>query len=409
MKKKLTNNLGMKIISVVLAIIFWLVVVSIEDPEQTKVIELPVTKTNENLFAENDKTYEVISGNTVDITIRARQSILKNLTARDFEAVADFSKLSFTGAIPIEITPLRYAGQVTIVKGANMMMQVSIEDLASTDKVIAVKSQGRVIEGKALGNMTADPNMIRIEGAKTTIDRISNVYAEINVSGLSKNGSFVVEPVLYDSAGNKIDSTDVHFSADKVKVDVELLNTKVVPVRWTTDVRPADGYGIASLDYTPSEVEIAGSPEVLQNINEIVLDDYVADNLSEDMEYEVDLESIVKNKGAILSHPDEDKIVKLVVKLDVYKQEDATLAFKDLELTGKSDQYKYSLEEGTTINYSLYGIASDLKLLDRTKLRFQVDVSGLEPGVHTVTLQMKGSEKVRLGEGTSIKIKIEAK
>lgn len=46
MKKKLTNNLGMKGISLLLAIVFWLVVVSIEDPEQTRVLELPVTKAN---------------------------------------------------------------------------------------------------------------------------------------------------------------------------------------------------------------------------------------------------------------------------------------------------------------------------------------------------------------------------
>ena len=75
MKKKLTNNLGMKGISLLLAIVFWLVVVSIEDPEQTRVLELPVTKANENLFRENDKTYEVVSGNTVNVTVRGRQSI----------------------------------------------------------------------------------------------------------------------------------------------------------------------------------------------------------------------------------------------------------------------------------------------------------------------------------------------
>lgn len=47
MRKKLTNNLGMKIISLMLAIVFWLVVITMEDPEQTKPLELPVTKINE--------------------------------------------------------------------------------------------------------------------------------------------------------------------------------------------------------------------------------------------------------------------------------------------------------------------------------------------------------------------------
>ena len=163
----------MKGISLLLAIVFWLVVVSIEDPEQTRVLELPVTKANENLVRENDKTYEVVSGNTVNVTVRGRQSILKILSAKDFEAVADFANLSFTGAVPIEVTPLRYNNQISIVKGANTMMQVRIEELASVDKMVAAKAEGQVITGKAVGTITVEPNIIRIEGAKTTIDRIS--------------------------------------------------------------------------------------------------------------------------------------------------------------------------------------------------------------------------------------------
>ena len=65
MKEKLTNNLGLKLISLCLAVIFWLVVVTMEDPEQTKTLEIPVTRINEEMIRENDKTYEVIEGNTV--------------------------------------------------------------------------------------------------------------------------------------------------------------------------------------------------------------------------------------------------------------------------------------------------------------------------------------------------------
>lgn len=318
MRKKLTNNLGMKIISLMLAIVFWLAVITMEDPEQTKTLEIPVTKINEELIRENDKTYEVIEGNTVTITVRARQSILKDLTAKDFEATADFADLSFTGAVPIEVTVLRNANQVTIEKGANTMMRVSIEDLSSVDKMVATKAEGTVITGKALGSISVEPNIIRVEGAKTTIDRISSVYAVVNVSGISDDCSFVVEPVLYDSNGNEIDSTEITFSEDSLKVNVTLLDTKTVPVKWNIDVSPADGYGIESSDYSPSEVEIAGSREFLDSIDAITLDDYVADGISENVEAEEDLESIVKEMGGALVHPETDKTAKLAVKVSEY-------------------------------------------------------------------------------------------
>ena len=392
-----------------LAIIFWLVVVSIEDPEQTKVLELPVTKMNENLFRENDKTYEVVSGNTVSITIRARQSVLRLLTTKDFEAVADFANLSFTGAVPIEITPLRYASQVSITKGGNTMMQVSIEDLASVDKMVAAKKEGEVITGKALGNITIEPNMIRIEGAKTTVDRISSVAVVLNVAGLSEEGSFVATPVLFDSAGNEIDSTDITFSEESLKVTVPLLDTKTVPVNWNINITPSDGWGIASLDYTPSEVEIAGTQEVLDSVNDINLADYSADDISANFEDQADLESVVKALGATLAHPDKDKTAKLAVKVDEYERSGAVVNFDAIELTGRSDNLKYSVVGDSSIAYTLYGIQSDLETLDKSKLKFSLDVSGLDTGTYTLQLNMTGNNKVSLASAVEVKVKIDNK
>ncbi len=409
MRKKLTNNLGMKIISLMLAIVFWLVIVTMEDPEQTKSLELPVTKINENLIRENDKTYEVIEGNTVTITIRARQSVLKDMSEKDFEAVADFANLSFTGAVPIEITVLRNANQVTIERGLNTMMRVSIEDLATVDKMVSTKAEGTVITGKALGSITVEPNMIRMEGAKTTIDRISSVYAVVNVSGISEDCSFTVEPVLYDSNGNKIDSTDITFSDKSLKVDVALLDTKTVPVKWNIDVTPADGYGIESSDYSPSEVEIAGTQEVLNAIDEIVLDDYVAEDISQNLEAEVDLEAIVKSMGASLVHSDTDKIAKLAVKVTPYSRMGATVNFDSVDLIGKSETYIYSLVGDTSIAYTLYGMDADIEMLDRSKMKFSLDVTGLEPGTYSIPLQMTTAQKVSLASEVLVKIKIDSK
>lgn len=398
----------MKIISLMLAIVFWLVVITMEDPEQTKTLEIPVTKINEELIRENDKTYEVIEGNTVTITVRARQSILKDLTAKDFEATADFADLSFTGAVPIEVTVLRNANQVTIEKGANTMMRVSIEDLSSVDKMVATKAEGTVITGKALGSISVEPNIIRVEGAKTTIDRISSVYAVVNVSGISDDCSFVVEPVLYDSNGNEIDSTEITFSEDSLKVNVTLLDTKTVPVKWNIDVSPADGYGIESSDYSPSEVEIAGSREFLDSIDAITLDDYVADGISENVEAEEDLESIVKEMGGALVHPETDKTAKLAVKVSEYGRLGASVNFDSVELIGKSNQYTYSIIGDSSIAYTLYGMDVALETLDRSKLKFSLDVTGLEPGTHTVNLQMDTSQKVSLASEVPVKIKIDS-
>lgn len=409
MKKKLTNNFGMKIVSLMLAIVFWFVVVAIEDPEGSKSLELPVTKVNEELIHENDKTYEVIEGNTVTITVRARESVLKNLTAKDFSAVADLANLSITGAVPIEITCLYNANQVTITRGANEMMRVSIEDLASVDKMIATKAEGTVITGKALGEVTVEPNMIRIEGAKTTIDRISSAYAVVNVSGISEDCSFVVEPVLYDSNGNVIDSTDITFSEKNLKVNVTLLDTKQVPVKWNINATAAAGYGIESQDYTPAEVLIAGTAEELKGIDAIVLDDYEAFGLTESVETEVDLESVVQDMGVSLANREADRTVKLAINVEPYNRKSGAISFENIELIGKNSDYNYSIIGENVVEYSVYGLDSSLEILDFSKLKFSLDVTGLTEGSHTVPLQMQTTQEVELDGSPEVKIRISSK
>lgn len=409
MKKRLTNNFSMKIISFVLAILFWLVIASIEDPETTKNFTVPVTKINEELVRESDKTYEVTSGNTVAITVRARQSILSDLTAEDFKAVADFANLSFTGAIPIEVSVLHHTNHVEITKGANTMMKVSIEELASVDKVVSTKAEGSVITGKALGTITVEPNMIRMEGAKTTIDRIASVYAVVNVSGSSEDSSHVVEPIVYDSNGDIIDTTDILFSVDSLTVNVTLLDTKTVPVEWNIDVTAADGYGIESKDYTPSEIQVAGSEEALNAISKVVLDDYVAYDLTEGVEYEADLESIVKDRGVSIVNPEENRNVKLAVRVAPYDQKSGTVEFDAIELKGKNSDYKYSVSGDTSITYALSGLSTDLEILDDTKLDFILDVTGLEPGNHTLNLKLETSQRVQLTSDILVKIRIDEK
>lgn len=409
MKQKITHNFTLKMISLLLALVLWMIVTNLENPEQTKTIDLPVTRINEELIRENDKTFEVIEGNSVTITVRARQSVLRHLTAEDFEAVADFSNLTFTGAIPIQITPLHYSGQVSIINGNNAVMKVVIEELASVDKMVTSRCEGSVISSKALGSITVEPDMIRIEGAKTTIDSIGSVYAVVNISGLDEDTVFTVSPTLYDTAGNVLDSTDLTFSEDKLKVNVELKDTKMVPVRWKINASAAEGYGIQSMDYSPTEVRIAGSPDALKKIGEIVIDDYNIDELTENFEMTQDLEEIVTDMGFTLVNPDTDGTVKAVIKVAAYDKISGTVPFESVRLTGASDQYKYSLAQEEPITYFLYGMNSDIATLDKAQLRFSVDVTDLTEGLATVPLKMETSQKVHLAEDVEIMIRIEPK
>ena len=275
--------------------------------------------------------------------------------------------------------------------------------------MVSIKIEGSVITGKAIGSVTVEPNMIRLEGAKTTIDRISSVYAVVNVSGLSEDSSIVVKPVVYDSNGDVIDTTDITFSKESLNVHVTLLDTKTVPIEWNIDVSAASGYGIESKDFTPSEILVAGNKEQLKAISKITLNDFVAYGLTEGIEHEVDLEDIVKNMGVSIVNPEENRNVKLAVRVAPYERKSGMSDFSQIELVGASSAYEYTVTGDTSIPYVLSGLATDLEILDLSKLKFSLNVSHLEQGTHTLSLKMETSQRVSLESDVDVKIRIEKK
>ena len=68
MRKKLTNNLGYKILSVIFAVMLWLTVLNISDPQKTATIEnIPITITNDKAITGQDKVYKIASGKTATV------------------------------------------------------------------------------------------------------------------------------------------------------------------------------------------------------------------------------------------------------------------------------------------------------------------------------------------------------
>ena len=57
--KKLLNNLPLKILSILIAIVIWYVVVSVNDPIVKERFDVPVQVTNEAYIAAGKKTYQI--------------------------------------------------------------------------------------------------------------------------------------------------------------------------------------------------------------------------------------------------------------------------------------------------------------------------------------------------------------
>ena len=73
--KKLTNNLGLKVLAVLFAIALWIVVVNIDDPVKPAQYTISVTQDNMDYLTSNGKYSETLGGkNTVTFTASAKRT-----------------------------------------------------------------------------------------------------------------------------------------------------------------------------------------------------------------------------------------------------------------------------------------------------------------------------------------------
>lgn len=104
MKSKWMNNLGLKVISLVVAFILWLVIINTTDPIITKKFtDIPVQIINENVITSLNQVYEVEDGDMVDVIVKGKRSFVEELTNDDFSASADLSKLSTVNTAGIQV------------------------------------------------------------------------------------------------------------------------------------------------------------------------------------------------------------------------------------------------------------------------------------------------------------------
>jgi len=388
MKKKLTRNIGLKVLSVILAAILWLVITNIDNPVISKPFNnVPVTIINDDAITSQDQVYEITEGDIIDFKVTARRKIADELTISDFKVIADFTKLSSVNAVTIDITCPRYGDNVTITNGQYQVMKVDLEDLKEEHYKVNVVQKGEPAEGYYVGEKTTSPNIIRVLGPKSKIERIVSIVVEADVSEISGSFHTSGEPKALDSEGNEIDSSNLEFSETEVAINISIYKTKTINLQISTSGELVNGYLVTNIDYEPKTIEIAGEDSALKNINSLnIVEDITG--LTDSIEKEVNIQEQLED-GIILVG--EDQNVGINITIEKAETKEITIWPADLDVRNKADGIKVTYYTTGPISIRLMGPAEDLAKIDRDSLKPYIDLSGYGSG--TYSLEVKADLK----------------
>ena len=170
-EKGFFKSIWLKLLSIVIAFVIWLIVVNVDDYKIVKEIYgIPVEQINGEQIEEGGLVFDVTSGETVNIVVEGRRSIVNQLTAKDFTATADLSKLSYTNTANIVVEPNNSSYEdkltITVVDDA---MTLSIEEKKSKQFELVVTTKGNVADGYALGKAFTAPAVVNVTGPESPV------------------------------------------------------------------------------------------------------------------------------------------------------------------------------------------------------------------------------------------------
>ena len=207
-KRRLTDNWGLKVLAFLIAMMSWIIVVNIDDPVMKKTFyDIPVSVVHEEVLANGSqpKTYEIVDNTeTVKVVVSAKRKVLSKIKETDIVAVADMKELTLNTQIPIDVVINGYEGKYDSVTALPRNLQIKLEDEETRRFPIVPTTKGTVRDGYALGEISAQPEKVSFRGPKTIIDSIKRVEASVSVSGLSKDSIVASELKLYDADNNEI-------------------------------------------------------------------------------------------------------------------------------------------------------------------------------------------------------------
>lgn len=412
LKMSLTNNIGLKFLAVLIALVLWLAIVNVNDPEKTiTVSNIPISVTNESAITSRDMVYNVKSEQYLNITVSGKRSIVSNLSAEDFRATASLKELSKVNSIPVDVTTKNASlgRKITIVKQSAQTILVDVENVEEKDFTdLVVEYTGKVADGYVAGLSSMSTDEVTVKAPTSIIDKIKKVAVRCSLDGTNTNISKKCPVILYDKNDKEIKSDEIELSDKKIRVNVNVLRAKQVPISTINKDelgKPADGYVVDDVILSSDSITVYGSEESLDSIESLdIQDDIDVSDAKGDVTQNIDVTGKLP-KGLSVSGESTITVKVLIKKLitRTFEYDASEVSLNDL-----SSNLDVQLVT-KKVKVTLQGEEEVISQLTKDDMAISADLGKVNKGTTTVHVDVAVPDNTTLMNNVTIKIKAKAK
>ncbi len=395
----LTNNLGWKIVSFIIAVIMWFIVVNNANPITSKRFLIPLRLENIETLEKNNYVLlngEQISSMHVELYVRASKSIIENLSRDpgrinayiDFAPI-DISHTSILGEpLPISIFCSLPMESAEIVQQSPRTVNITLDRFATKTMLVVLDKVGELKPGYVDLPGKTEPSQVTVSGPKSYVDQVATVKMAVDVSNASEDLIASGELRAFDETGKDITGsvTLSHDSANATVPVKKFANVRIANPVIKGNVAP--GYVINNITMEPRYIEVVGTGIAIDSVKPIILDPINVENLKETKSFSFDLRPYFLNTDLSIKNFS-PYVTVVTVNLEKETEKTYTISTDKIQVEGTNRTVYFETEN---VEFKLKGV----ERYHNNEITLTVDMTDLAPGMYNLPV------KVNAGYGLTL-------
>lgn len=326
----------------------------------------------------------------VRMKVEVTQANYNRVSGTSYNPHIDLSKVTGVGE---NVLPVGFSSQLygPVLECEPSSVKVNVERYITRRVPVSVTQVGQAPEGLYLDTVRTDPTMLSVSGPESLVSRVARASAQLDLSALSMDRAsdkMALDVTLQDASGEEIRSDKLEITNQTVITSSIIVETECVPMReipldaasFVTG-EPEEGFELVDVDLEQDSLSVAAAEAVLDALpiltTEQPLDITGATGT---------VEGYVKLKrpsGIENTLPAEIAVTARIEETSVER----TFRSVEIAVEGLDSDRRASLSR-ERVTVQLTGAYRFINGLKKEDLRLYVDVEGLEPGAHTLPVQI---------------------
>jgi YbbR domain-containing protein len=392
----LRNNMSIKLISILVAVLLWMYVISEQNPYIIHIYRDVPVKLN-NLDTANFALKEGEAGFKVSVRVRGRRATISELTKSEIKAEVNLrGRMEGENLIPVAVT---VPDNVELLDINPPEIMVTLETIIEKQVPIVVRLTGTPAGGFAAMDPSAKPGEAVLKGARSVVESVKSAFVSVDISGKNRDvkGNFPLRVV--DEKNGEV--KNITFRPETVDVIVPIVKKADVEVIPKITGSPAGGYAVSDITVVPLTLSVTGEDEVVESLNELYTEGLDITGLSQDIQKEV---KVILPEGVRPVRGEKDTVT---VFINIEKEVEGSLKItKEVDVINLQDGYEAVIEP-VEITLNFKGLRQFVDNVKEDDINIYVNLKNLKQGVYNAKLQVGVPENITLLDYSPKNISVE--